>query len=132
MEIKLFSTDSNANVLNKNLTLVNTIDGIITDYEQNYDNIRLNLHTSDNFNYIYIPSFHKYYFVDNVEMAENGMNFYECRCDLLMSFSDVVKNSIIKLRGNTTVIHNSDVQIDRTPTNIFIVLNRVSDNDPAL
>ena len=99
MEIKLYSTDSNANVLNKNLTLVNTIDGIITDYEQNYDNIRLNLHTNDNFNYIFIPSYHKYYFVDNVEMAENGMNFYECRCDLLMSFSDVVKNSIIKLRG---------------------------------
>ena len=132
MEIKLYSTDSNANVLNKNLTLVNTIDGTITDYEQNYDNIRLNLHTNDNFNYIFIPSYHKYYFVDNVEMAENGMNFYECRCDLLMSFSDVVKNSIIKLRGNTTVIHNSDIQIDRTPTNIFIVLNRVSDNDSAL
>ena len=109
MEIKLYSTASNANVLSKNLTLVNTIDG-----------------------YIYIPSYHKYYFVDNIEMAENGMNFYECRCDLLMSFSDVVKNSIIKLRGNTTVIHNSDIQIDRTPTNIFIVLNRVSDNDSAL
>lgn len=42
------------------------------------------------------------------------------------------KNSIIKLRGNTTVIHNSDIHIDRTPTNIFIVLNRVSDNDSAL
>ena len=132
MEIKLYSTDSNANVLNKKLTLVNTIEGIITDYEQNYDNVRLNLHTSDIFNYIYIPSYHKYYFVDNIEMAENGMNFYECRCDLLMSFSDVVKNSIIKLKGNTTVIHSSDTQIDRTPTNIFIVLNRVSDNDPAL
>ena len=118
MEIKLFNTASNANVLNKNLTLVNTIDGVITDYEQNYDNI----------SYIYIPSFHKYYFVDNIEMAENGMNYYECRCDLLMSFSDVVKNSIIKLRGNTTVIHNSDIQIDRTPTNIFIVLNRTQDN----
>lgn len=132
MEIKLYSTDSNANVLNKKLTLVNTIDGVITDYEQNYDNVRLNLHTSDIFNYIYIPSFNKYYFVDNIEMAENGMNFYECRCDLLMSFSDVVKNSIIKIRGNTTVIHSSDIQIDRTPTNIFIVLNRVSDNDGAL
>ena len=132
MEIKLYRTDSNANVLNKKLTLVNTIDGIITDYEQNYDNVRLNLHTSDIFNYIYIPSFNKYYFVDNIEMAENGMNFYDCRCDLLMSFSDVVKNSIIKLRGNTTVINSSDVQIDRTPTNIFIVLNRVSDNDAAL
>lgn len=129
MEIKLYSTDSNANVLNKKLTLVNTIEGIITDYEQNYDNVRLNLHTSDIFNYIYIPSFNKYYFVDNIEMAENGMNFYDCRCDLLMSFSDVVKNSIIKLDGNSITINQSSTQIDRTPTNIFIVLNRVQDND---
>ena len=46
-----------------------------------------------------------------------------------MTFADIVKQSIIKLDGNSITINQSSVKIDRTPTNIFIVLNRVQDND---
>lgn len=129
MDIDLYTTDSAKNVLNKKLTKVKTIDGTILEYDQNVNNLRISLYTSDIFNYVYIPDFKRYYFVNDVSISENGIKIYDLACDLLMTFADIVKQSIIKLDGNSITINQSSVQIDRTPTNIFIVLNRVSNND---
>lgn len=129
MDIDLYTTDSAKNTLNKQLTKVRTIDATILEYDQNVDNLRISLYTSDIFNYVYIPDFQRYYFVNDVSISENGIKIYDLACDLLMTFADIVKQSIIKLEGNTITINQSDVQIDRTPTNIFIVLNRVQNND---
>lgn len=129
MDIDLYTTDSAKNVLNKKLTKVKTIDGTILEYDQNVNNLRINLYTSDIFNYVYIPDFKRYYFVNDVSISENGIKIYDLACDLLMTFADIVKQSIIKLDGNSITINQSSTQIDRTPTNIFIVLNRVQDND---
>lgn len=129
MDIDLYTTDSAKNVLNKKLTKVKTIDGTILEYDQNVNNLRINLYTSDIFNYVYIPDFKRYYFVNAVSISENGIKIYDLACDLLMTFADIVKQSIIKLDGNSITINQSSTQIDRTPTNIFIVLNRVQDND---
>lgn len=129
MDIDLYTTDSAKNTLNKQLTKVRTIDATILEYDQNVDNLRISLYTNDIFNYVYIPDFQRYYFVNDVSISENGIKIYDLACDLLMTFADIVKQSIIKLEGNTITINQSDVQIDRTPTNIFIVLNRVQDND---
>lgn len=129
MDIDLYTTDSAKNVLNKKLTKVKTIDGTILEYDQNVNNLRISLYTSDIFNYVYIPDFKRYYFVNDVSISENGIKIYDLACDLLMTFADIVKQSIIKLDGNSITINQSSTQIDRTPTNIFIVLNRVSDND---
>lgn len=129
MDIDLYTTDSAKNVLNKKLTKVKTIDGTILEYDQNVNNLRISLYTSDIFNYVYIPDFKRYYFVNDVSISENGIKIYDLACDLLMTFADIVKQSIIKLDGNSITINQSSTQIDRTPTNIFIVLNRVSNND---
>lgn len=129
MDIDLYTTDSAKNVLNKKLTKVKTIDGTILEYDQNVNNLRISLYSSDIFNYVYIPDFKRYYFVNDVSISENGIKIYDLACDLLMTFADIVKQSIIKLDGNSITINQSSTQIDRTPTNIFIVLNRVQDND---
>lgn len=129
MNIDLYTTDSAKNVLNKKLTKVKTIDGTILEYDQNVNNLRISLYTSDIFNYVYIPDFKRYYFVNDISISENGIKIYDLACDLLMTFADIVKQSIIKLDGNSITINQSSTQIDRTPTNIFIVLNRVQDND---
>ena len=129
MDIDLYTTDSAKNVLNKKLTKVKTIDGTILEYDQNVNNLRISLYSSDIFNYVYIPDFERYYFVNDVSISENGIKIYDLACDLLMTFADIVKQSIIKLDGNSITINQSSTQIDRTPTNIFIVLNRVQNND---
>lgn len=129
MDIDLYTTDSAKNVLNKKLTKVKTIDGTILEYDQNVNNLHISLYTSDIFNYVYIPDFKRYYFVNDVSISENGIKIYDLACDLLMTFADIVKQSIIKLDGNSITINQSSTQIDRTPTNIFIVLNRVQDNN---
>lgn len=51
------------------------------------------------FNYIYIPDFKRYYFVESVSLAENGMNVYECECDYLMTYKTIISGLSIKCRG---------------------------------
>lgn len=131
MKIVLYKNTSQHNVLHKQLTETGSFNDVtITDYEQDIDNISFLFSTDIDFNYLYIPDFKRYYYIDSVELSENGMKLYRCSCDLLMSFqADILNYGIIRTQGNTKIYAVSDVEIDRTPTNIFITLNRTySDN----
>lgn len=127
MRIILYKNISNKNVLNKNITEVGTLENVnILDYRQNYLELNFSFSTDINFNYIYIPDFEKYYFIESVEIAENGIKNYNCKCDVLGSNKQIVMNSKIKCDGNTKFFNSSDIIIDRTPTNILITLNRTN------
>lgn len=41
-----------------------------------------------NYNYMYIPEFHRYYFITNVESVATKLWRIHAHCDVLMSFSD--------------------------------------------
>lgn len=104
-----------------------TLDNVnILDYSQNYLELKFSFSTDINFNYIYIPDFEKYYFIESIEIAENGIKNYICKCDVLSSNRQIVMNSKIKCDGNTKFFNSSDIIIDRTPTNILITLNRTN------
>lgn len=127
MRIILYKNVSNKNVLNKNITEMGTLENVnILDYSQNYLELRFSFSTDINFNYIYIPDFGKYYFIESIEIAENGIKNYICKCDILNSNRQIVMNSKIKCDGNTKFFNSSDIIIDRTPTNILITLNRTN------
>ena len=127
MRIILYKNISNKNVLNKNITEMGTLENVnILDYSQNYLELNFSFSTDINFNYIYIPDFEKYYFVESIEIAENGIKNYNCKCDVLSSNKQIVMNSKIKCDGNTKFFNSSDIIIDRTPTNILITLNRTN------
>lgn len=127
MRIVLYKNISNKNVLNKNITEMGTLDNVnILDYSQNYLELNFSFSTDIDFNYIYIPDFEKYYFVESIEIAENGIKNYNCKCDVLGSNKQIVMNSKIKCDGNTKFFNSSDIIIDRTPTNILITLNRTN------
>ena len=104
-----------------------TLDNVnILDYSQNYLELNFSFSTDINFNYIYIPDFGKYYFIERIEIAENGIKNYNCKCDVLNSNKQIVMNSKIKCDGNTKFFNSSDIIIDRTPSNILITLNRTN------
>lgn len=127
MRIILYKNISNKNVLNKKITEVGTLDDVnILDYSQNYLELNFSFSTDINFNYIYIPDFEKYYFVESIEIAENDIKNYNCKCDVLSSNKQIIMNSKIKCDGNTKFFNNSDIIIDRTPSNILITLNRTN------
>lgn len=51
------------------------------------------------YNYIYIPSFNRYYFIENCVSVRTGLWEIDCKCDVLQTYSTAIKaNSGIVLR----------------------------------
>lgn len=125
MEIDLYKCKSPKNRLNKVLEKTVTVSATLYEYTQNRNRLSFRFTVSDvgEFNYIYIPDFGRYYFVESVSVAENGMNVYECECDYLMTYKDTISGLFIKCRGSTKKRISNDVAIDRTESNVLITLH---------
>lgn len=51
------------------------------------------------YNYLYIPSFNRYYFIENCVSVRTGLWEISCKCDVLQTYSSQIKaNSGIVLR----------------------------------
>ena len=125
MDIELYRCKSPKNKLNKTLEKTLTISANIYEYEQNRNRLSFRFTVSDvgEFNYIYIPDYRRYYFVESVSLSENGMNVYECECDYLMTYKELINNLSVKCKGSTKKFITNDVIIDRTESNVLITLH---------
>lgn len=115
MDVKLYNNNSETNVLYKNLNNETVYSGTLRDSTNLY-NPSILISTSQilsNFNYCYIPQFHRYYYINNMEIYRNGVWNLDLKCDVLMSF----KNSIAECyaivnhttENNTTNYMSSDI-----------------------
>ena len=88
MNVELYKCISPKNRLNKKLEKTLTVEATLYEYSQNRNRLSFQFTVVDvgEFNYIYIPDFRRYYFVESVSVAENGMNVYECECDYRMTY----------------------------------------------
>ena len=126
MDVELYKCKSPKNRLNKVLEKTVTVSATLYEYTQNRNRLSFQFTVSDvgEFNYIYIPDFRRYYFVESVSVAENGMNVYECECDYLMTYKDIISRLSIHCRGSTKNFITNSVIIDRTESNVLITLHR--------
>ena len=126
MDVELYKCKSPKNRLNKSLEKTVTVSATLYEYTQNRNRLSFQFTVSDvgEFNYIYIPDFRRYYFVESVSVAENGMNVYECECDYLMTYKDIISRRSIHCRGSTKNFITNNVFIDRTESNVLITLHR--------
>ena len=126
MDVELYKCKSPKNRLNKVLEKTVTVSATLYEYTQNRNRLSFQFTVSDvgEFNYIYIPDFRRYYFVESVSLAENGMTVYECECDYLMTYKTIISGLSIKCRGSTKRRVANDVTIDRTESNVLITLHR--------
>ena len=125
MDIELYRCKSPKNKLNKTLEKTLTVSANIYEYEQNRNRLSFRFTVSDvgEFNYIYIPDYRRYYFVESVSLSENGMNVYECECDYLMTYKELINQLSVKCKGSTKKFITNDVIIDRTESNVLITLH---------
>ena len=125
MDIELYRCKSPKNKLNKTLEKTLTVSANIYEYEQNRNRLSFRFTVSDvgEFNYIYIPDYRRYYFVESVSLSENGMNVYECECDYLMTYKELINNLSVKCKGSTKKFITNNVIIDRTESNVLITLH---------
>ena len=125
MNIELYRCKSPKNKLNKTLEKTLTVSANIYEYEQNRNRLSFRFTVSDvgEFNYIYIPDYERYYFVESVSLSENGVNVYECECDYLMTYKELINQLSVKCKGSTKKFITNNVIIDRTESNVLITLH---------
>lgn len=51
-------------------------------------------------NYAYVADFLRYYYIENVTSAGNGMVYISCRVDVLMSFASAIRNNYAIIARN--------------------------------
>ena len=126
MDVELYKCKSPKNRLNKVLEKTLTVSATLYEYTQNRNRLSFQFTVSDvgDFNYIYIPDFRRYYFVESVSLAAHGLDVYECECDYLSTYKADISGLSIKCRGSTKKRISNDVVIDRTESNVLITLHR--------
>lgn len=134
MQVTLYKNNSDNNVMNKNITLLNVKDVKL----KNLTNIinpvlLLNENVSDDVNYIHIQAWNRYYYVTNKNSVSNDLCELTCRVDVLMSH----KNNILNSTGLVIASENlkndyiaSDIYVNdvREKTNIINFSNGFNDN----
>ena len=94
MKVNFYNTQSNENVINKNLKLISSRD-IIFRMAINEKTPMLILHhaTIDGVNYVGIPDFKRYYYIEHVEPYNSSLSRVYLNTDLLMTYQDEIINS---------------------------------------
>lgn len=93
MVIKLYNNMSDINVLGKNLLNERTVNAVLKD-TTNFLRPSLELNTpAQSFNYFYIPSFGRYYFIDDYSIIRNNLLRIVGRVDVLETYKNDVLNS---------------------------------------
>lgn len=96
MTIFTYENVSEPIVMNKTLHNKKEIDGIFrNDFNVMYPVFDIASENLPNFNYIFIPDFARYYYVDSVQNLLNGLWSISCSVDVLMSY----KNQILAQRA---------------------------------
>ena len=99
-----YKQNSENDVVNKTLTFVDAIDG---KFNHMIGLKQINIDIKDyarNYNYIYIPSLNRYYYVDSVELVSADISRLHLKEDVLMSWKDLIKlqDAYVTRYGNST------------------------------
>lgn len=116
MTIKLYKYNGDSRKVNKELNSVQTISNaniisamniidpvIILEMDMTFDAIR-------SFNYLYITELKRYYYVNNIEILENGFLKISCHVDVLKTYATDILNSTqyIKRQENKCSVQLAD------------------------
>lgn len=92
--IVLMTNTSEPNRVVKSTTTITTVSGVLKEKTSIIDpviKIECDLSTVKDCNYISIPTFGRFYFVNNITSINNGIVEFSCHCDVLSSFADAIK-----------------------------------------
>ena len=90
--LAVYKQNSENDVVDKTLTFVTLINGKFN-HLIGLKNINIDLVGYEmNFNYVYIPSLKKYYYVDSIEFVSGDITRLHLKEDVLMSWKDLIRN----------------------------------------
>jgi len=97
MKLQIYNNNSNSNVINKNIDLINELN-----FNLKSDNSILQpiliLKNYIGGNYCYIDEFKRYYFINDVRLLSNGLYELHLNVDVLMTYKNEIINNPISTR----------------------------------
>ena len=104
MTIKLYYTASDNNQLTKTIELTQTLTGALRNESDIVrPQILIECVSVSDSNYAYIPEFHRYYFIREVESIRNGLWLIRLESDPLMSFRTSINQLQVILQETENV-----------------------------
>lgn len=103
MNIILYKNNSEKNKINKSLTEVETLTGTLHDDTSIMKpTVLIQRESPTGFNYVYIPQFKRYYFVNDITVNRKGLLTVALSVDVLESFkTDILQQNIIVEKSTT-------------------------------
>lgn len=136
MDIYLYNTADDDNVLNKTLTDELLISNVKLKSPVNINNPILTLsnkivyddgygggwtYETKDYNYAYIPAFGRYYFIENVTLQSNNINVLTLKVDVLKTYENEILNSDLYVEKEIYHVIESDKTLEQEFNKILIV-----------
>ena len=107
--LKIFTNQSNQNVINKKIDLVSELKCTFRD-DIDILNPALLVKNYTGGNYCYVSDFDRYYYIDDVRILKGGVYQLFCSVDVLKSYADELENA--EYYSDDGVLHSIDSEID--------------------
>ena len=139
MILNLYKTLDADNVINKTLLNKLTIQGFFLTSSLNIVNPVIPLQVINGidiyeYNYIELPDFNRFYFVDSIENVNAKIFNLICSCDVLMTYKEAILNSNARVMRSlkTGDYYNGESLVNVKPTITTHLSNIVLDDTPSL
>lgn len=102
MEITLYINSSETNKIGKTLTVVDTLTGSLKESSSlTHPNILIEYDDPTAFNYCFIDTFNRYYYVDDIVIERDNLLRLSLRVDVLESFKESILTQNVIVDKNT-------------------------------
>lgn len=95
MEINLYENTSENYVVSKNITMKDSMQNCILKDNTSVENpvilVRANANISG-YNYMYIPDFHRYYYIEEIVSVQNGLWELHGHVDVLQTYGNAIRS----------------------------------------
>lgn len=109
MECKLYRLNSDINVINKDITLIDTIDIVLlepTNVLSPY--IRLKkINDVNNINYVFLTELNRYYFVQDKQVINNDIVQFKLNIDVLETYKNDIINSQMDIIESDSILNEN-------------------------
>ena len=105
MRIELYTNNSEVEKLVKDLTTLQTLEGTLRESTSILNpTIKIEgLTNIEKINYMYIPEFGRYYFVNDIRSIRNNLFEVSAHVDVLMTYAEEIKQQIAVIRRQENV-----------------------------
>lgn len=95
MEINLYINTSDNYVVSKNISMQASLQGCVLKDDTSVENPVILVRNTGNisgYNYMYIPDFHRYYYIEEIVSVQNGLWELHGHVDVLQTYGNAIRS----------------------------------------